>query len=60
MRFLCSFGPPSRTLVAHLFETGGIELHDAVGVNSNKEATTDIKLQVPGVWDKERMLDDCA
>ena len=30
---LCSFGPPSRNPVAYHLEMGGMQLHDAVGVN---------------------------
>ena len=48
--FLCSFGPPSRSLVAYQLERGGMPLHDVVGVNCRKDATTDIKAQVPSIW----------
>ena len=34
--FLCSFGPPSRDLVAYHLESGGMPLHDAVGVNCER------------------------
>ena len=46
-RFLCSFGPPSRALVAYHLEIDDIPLRGAVGVNYRKCATTDIKAQVP-------------
>ena len=34
-------------------------LHDVVGVNCNKGATTEIKVQVSSIWAKGCMLDDC-
>ena len=37
--FLCSFGLPSRALVAYHLERGGMPLHDAVVVNCRKGAT---------------------
>ena len=40
---LCSFGPPSRTLVADHTEMGVMPVHDAVGVNCENGATADIK-----------------
>ena len=39
--FLCSFGPPSRASGFFHLETGGMPLHDAVGVNSKKGETTE-------------------
>ena len=41
--FLCSFVAFSYALVAYHLQRGGIPLHDAVGVNSKKGATTDVK-----------------
>ena len=38
---LCSFGPPSRALVVNHMERGGMPLHDAVGINCEKGATTE-------------------
>ena len=35
-------------------------LHDAVGVNCSKGATTDIKAQVPSVWANGWMLANYA
>ena len=34
-------------------------LHDGVGVNGKKGATTDIKAQVPFKWTKGYMFNDC-
>ena len=50
--FLCFFGPPSRTLVAYHLERGAMPLHDAVGVNRDKCATTEYQGQVPKIWAK--------
>ena len=37
-----SFGPPSRALVhGYHLERGGMPLHDAVGINCKKGATTE-------------------
>ena len=36
-----SFGPFTRALVAHCLERDGMPLHDAVGVNCEKGATTE-------------------
>ena len=48
--FLCSFGPPSLSLVAYYLERGGMPLHgDAVGVNCKKGAATGIRAQVPSI-----------
>ena len=38
--FRCSFGLPSRVLVAYHLERSGMPLHDAVVVNCKKAATT--------------------
>ena len=43
-----SFGPPSRILVDYHLEKGVMQLHDAVGVNCEKGATTEI--QGAGTW----------
>ena len=51
-RFLCSVGPPSPALVAYRRYMGGMPLHDGVGLNCEKGATTEIKVQVPGIWAK--------
>ena len=37
-----------------------LTLHDAVGVNCKKDATTDIKDEVPGIWAKGCMFDNSA
>ena len=58
--FLCSFGPPSRALVIYHLYGGGMLLHDGVGVNCEKGATSDIKVQVRSIWAKGRMEDNCA
>ena len=50
--FLCSFGPLSRAPVAHHLETGGMTLHDAVGVTVKKAQLLNIKVQVPSIWAK--------
>ena len=39
---LCSFGPPSRALVAYHPERSGMPLHDAVGIKCENDAKTDI------------------
>ena len=36
-RFLCSFGHPSLTFKAYHLESGGMPLHDAVGINCKKK-----------------------
>ena len=46
--FLCSFGRPSRSLVAYHLKRGGMPLHYAFGVNFQTGATTDIH----GIWAK--------
>ena len=33
-------------------ERGGMPLHDAVGINCEKSATTENQAQVPGIWAK--------
>ena len=33
--------------------SGGMPLHDAVGINSEKGTTTEIKAQVPSMWAKQ-------
>ena len=45
---LRSFGPLSRALVDHHLENGGMTLHDRVGVNGKKGATTEN--QGAGAW----------
>ena len=50
--FMCSFGLPSRTLLAYHLEKGGMQLHDAIGVNCKRCTTTDIKAHVPSKWAK--------
>ena len=57
---ICYFGLPSRALVAYHLERSGMPLHGAVGINDKTGATTDIKAQLPRIWDKRRMFDDCA
>ena len=37
-------------------ERGGKPLHDAVGINCEKGATTEIKVQVSSLWAKGRIL----
>ena len=44
------FGPPSCTLVAYHVGRSGMPLHDAILLNYNKGATTDIKAHVPSIW----------
>ena len=44
---MCSFGPPSRDLMAYHLEWDGMPSYAAVGVNCKNGATTDIKAQVP-------------
>ena len=53
---MCSFGPPSR---AHHMKRGGMQLHEAAGINCKKGATTEN--QGSGVRDmgKGVYLDDC-
>ena len=46
--FLCSFGPPSSTLVAYHLLRGGIPLYDAVGLNCKKGTT--IENHSAGAW----------
>ena len=58
--FLCFFGPLSRALVAYHPKRCGMPLYDAIGVNCEKGATTDIKAQVPSMWAQGCMLDNCA
>ena len=40
---LRSFGPPSHALVDYHLVRGGMQLHDAVGVNCKRGATTEIQ-----------------
>ena len=54
--FLCSFGPPSRILLAYHMEKSGMQLHDVVGVHFKNGATTDNKAQVPSICAEECML----
>ena len=39
-------------------ERGGLPLHDAV--DGKKLATTEIKTQVPNIWAKECIVDNCV
>ena len=39
---------------------GGMTRHIAVGVNSEKGATTEIMAQVPSIWAKGCTLESCA
>ena len=39
---------------------GGLQLHDAVGINRINGTTTDIKAQVSSMWAKGCMFDDCV
>ena len=47
-------------------ESGGMALHDTVGVNSTTETTKlnylklKINAQVPGIWAKGCVFDDCV
>ena len=51
--FLCTFGPPSRTLVAYPLERGGMPFHDEVVVNcKNGAPTADIKEELHSIWAK--------
>ena len=45
--FLCSFGPPSYTLVR-----GWMPLHATVLVNYKRGTNTNIKAQVSSIWAK--------
>ena len=47
--FLSTFGRPSRALMDYHLVRGRMTLHDAVGVNCKKIATTDMKAQVPSI-----------
>ena len=38
---LLSIGPPSHALMDYHLERGGMQLHNAVGVNCTKSATTE-------------------
>ena len=44
-------------MVAYHLKMGRTLLHDVVGINSEKGATTDIKSEVPSIWAKVCMLD---
>ena len=46
--------------MAYHLEIGGMPLHDAVEVKSKINVTTDIEAQVPSIWAKGCMLDNCA
>ena len=49
--FLCPFEPSQRALVA--CRLGGWDAqHNAVGVNCQKVAASDIEVQVPSIWAK--------
>ena len=37
-------------------ERGGMPLHDVVGINCEKGATSEIKTQLSSIWAKECML----
>ena len=41
-------------------ERGGIPLHDGVGKNCKKGATTDVKAQEPSIWAMVCMVGICA
>ena len=43
----------------HLYR-GGMQLHDGVGINCKKGATTEIKAQEPSIRAKRCMVVDCA
>ena len=45
---LLFFGQLSRAMENYQLEWGGMPLHDAVGVNCTKGATTENQAQVPG------------
>ena len=53
--FLCCFGRLSRAW--WLITWRVTQLHDAVRENSEKGATTDIKVQVPRIYAEECILD---
>ena len=57
---LRSFGLPSHALVHHHLESGGMPLHDAVGVNRKGVQLLKIKAQVPGIWAQGCVFDDCV
>ena len=46
--------------MAYFLEREGMLLHDAVGVNCKKGATTRIKAQVPSTWSRACMFDNGA
>ena len=46
--------------MAYHLERGGMQLHDAVGVNFQKSTTTEKQGRVPNIWAKGCMLDSCA
>ena len=41
-------------------ERGGMPLHDAVGINSEKGALLKIKAQMSSIWAKGCIFDDCV
>ena len=41
-------------------EWGGMQLHDAVGINYKKCATSENQGQVSSIWAKGCMSDDCV
>ena len=50
--------PPALLGLIHL-ERGGMPLHDGVGINCEKGATTEVKSQEPSIWAKGCMVGDC-
>ena len=58
--FLCSFGLPSYALGTYTPREGEMPLHDGVGINCEKGATTEVKAQEPSIWAKGCMVGDCA
>ena len=49
--------PPALWSLIHL-ERGGMPLHDGVGINWKKGATTEVKAQEPSIWAKGCMVGD--
>ena len=57
--YVFSDRPPALWRLIQL-ERGGMPFHYEVGINCEKGATTEIKVQEPSIWAKGCTLVDCA
>ena len=54
------FGPPSLALMDYHLARGWMPLREAVEVNCKSSQLLQVKMQVPGIWAKGCLFDDCV